>query len=373
MRCLILLISLALAAPALAQDGPARFAIGDDSYAAGSTVTHDAEGTDDLFMAGETLRVQTDIAGSVHLAGRRIAVDGAVGGALYAAGMEVTVTAPVAGDATAFGYAVTLGDVGGDLRASGSDVTLKGEIGGYALVAGETVEIDGAIAGDLSVAAATLNFGSAASVAGVVTLYEEEPGTLDVPERVADPARIVRRDIEAWEGERPDLTPDFNLGRAIASFLLGVIVVAGLAALIAALVPDALAAMRRRLLAAPGRSVWLGFLALSTLTGASILVGLTLIGLILTPAVILAAALAAFAGYIIGVYALGVGLLLLAGRSEPAELSDRAIAAATGAIAAGIIALVPLLGWLFLLGVTLAGTGALTTRLIAPRFFQHDA
>ncbi len=87
----------------------------------------------------------------------------------------------------------------------------------------------------------------------------------------------------------------------------------------------------------------------------------------LAPAAVLVALVAAFAGYVVAAYAVGVGLLLLIGRSEPDSVATRALAAGTGALAVGIVALVPFLGWLFVLALT--GIGAIVIRVFRPGLF----
>ena len=57
------------------------------------------------------------------------------------------------------------------------------------------------------------------------------------------------------------------------------------------------------------------------------------------------------------------------GGSEPDSIADRATAAGVGALTAGIIGLIPFLGWLFVLALVLAGLGAITIRTIRPAFF----
>lgn len=74
------------------------------------------------------------------------------------------------------------------------------------------------------------------------------------------------------------------------------------------------------------------------------------------------------AGYVIGVYVLGVGVMGAGGRDLPSSLGDKALAAFVGAIIAAIIALVPLVGWLAVMVMTLAGIGALVIRVLAPGF-----
>ncbi len=371
-RVFLILTTLVFAGTAAAQEDNALFDLGGDAFRAGGTVTFEAEGVDDLFIAGETVTARSDIGGSAHLAGRDVAMQGAVGGDLYAAGMDVRITGPVAGDATVAGYEVSAGEVGGDLRITGSEVTVSGPVAGYVLAAGEEVTLNGVVEGDMNVAAERLDFGEDARVAGTLTLYEEEPGALEVPDSVAPADRILRRQIEEWDSDWDDARP-FDLSRAVAAFLLGVILVAGLAALVASVVPEELAAMRRKVLARPFKALWIGFLSQSVLVGSAVLLAMTLIGILLSPAAILVAVIAGFAGYVIGAYAFGVGLLLAVGRSEPDSIGDRALAAGVGALAAGILGLVPLLGWLFVLALTLAGVGAIAERLFRPRFLSDEA
>ncbi|NNK78669.1 MAG: hypothetical protein HKP40_08160 [Litoreibacter sp.] len=351
--------------PVLAEDHSAALDFGGDSFLAGRSVTHDRAGTDDLFMAGETVAGRVEITGSAHLAGREVLMEGAVGGDAYVAGEEITLLGNVSGDVTVAGRAVSVAGVGGDLRIAGSEVQLRGDIGGYAMVAGEEIAFDAAVTGDVSLAARDVDWGEMAAIGGRLFVYEEETGALDVPERVVPADRIERREIEEWEGpERP------NLRSAIGKFLFGVIVVAGLAALIAALVPGRLAEMRRQILAQPFKSLWLGFLMQSMLIGAGVLFAMTIIGLLLTPAMLLLVLLGGFAGYVVASYAFGVGLLMAVGTQEPDSIGDRALAAGVGALAAGIIGLIPFLGWLFVLALVLSGIGAITARVVRPVFFS---
>lgn len=366
-RSFFILVSCFFALPVWAEDAPDFFDFGGDTFRAARSVTHDAEGTDDLFMAGEIVTGRSGITGSAHLAGREVTMDGAVGGDVYAMGEEVSFRGDVSGDATIVGRAVSLAGVGGDVRVGGSEVRLNGAIGNSAIVAGESVTFNAAVAGDVSLAAKKIDWGEAASIAGQLVIFEEEPGDLEVPSRVVPSDRIERREIEEWDGPR---VPSWRW--AIANFLLGVVVVSALAALIAALVPERLAEMRRQVLAQPFKTLWLGFLAQSVIIGAGVLFGMTIIGLLLTPAMVFLALAVGFAGYVVAAYAFGVGLLLAFGKPEPDSIGDRALAAAVGALSAGIIGLIPFLGWLFVLALVLAGIGAITRRVIRPTFFADS-
>ena len=365
-RFLTVLVAGLFAMPAWADEDTAAFSFGGDLFHAGRSVSHDAADTDDLFMAGERVAGKTGITGSAHLAGRKVDMEGAVGGDAYLVGEEVTLRGDVSGDATLAGRAVSVAGVGGDLRIAGSELQLSGEIGGYAMVAGEEIEFDAVIGGDVSLAARNVNWGSAALISGQLIVFEEELGELEVPERVVSSDRVERREIEEWEGPRP---PSWR--RAFGGFLLGVIVVAALAALIAALVPERLAEMRRQILARPFHTLWLGFLMQSTVIGAGVLFAMTIIGLLLAPAMLVLALVGGFAGYVVAAYAFGVGLMLAFGRQEPNSIGERSMAAGIGALSAGIIGLIPFLGWLFVLALVLAGLGAITMRVIRPAFFAN--
>ncbi len=363
-RVLLILAASVVAMPAYAQDDRATFDFGGDAFLAGRSVSHTSDGTDDLFMAGDRVEGNSDISGSALLAGREITMDGAIGEDAYAFGEEIEFRGDVSGDVTVAGRVVSVSGVGGDLRIAGSELRLLGNVGGYAMVAGEDVAIDGQIAGDVSLAAQDIEWGDAASISGTLVVYEEETGELEIPERVIPADRVERREIEEWEGpQRP------TWGRAIASFLLGVIVVAGLAALIASLVPDRLAEMRRQILARPFHTLWIGFLTQSAVIGAGVLLAITLIGLLFAPAIVLLALIGGFAGYVVAAYAFGVGLTIAFGKPEPDSIGDRALAAGIGALVAGVIGLIPFLGWLFVLALVLAGVGAITMRVIRPAFF----
>ena len=367
------LLTLAAGA-ALAEEDSGRFSIGSDAFRAAQTVTFSDEGQADLFLIGERVTAASDIDGTAHLAGRWLTLAGDIGGNAYAMGQQVTLTGAVQGNASLIGQEVTVrGPVAGNLRASGSELTVSGDIGGYAMLAGERVRLDSVIAGDAALTARRADFGPGARVAGTLTVYENHPGQLSVPASVAPEARIERRRIEEWQGGWRG-RHGMSWRGALGSFLFGVLLVAAVAALIAALLPEALAAMRRRILDRPGRTLGAGFIALSAIAGAGLVVALTGIGILLTPAFFLLAVLAGFIGYVVGSYAFGVALLSAAGRRLPDSIGDRALAAGVGALAAGVIGLLPVLGWLFVLLLLLTGLGALAIRLLpdhmlgAPRY-----
>ncbi len=369
MRLLLFVLALTGFGAALAaEEKEASLRISDDVFRAGQEVVHDQSGADDLFMAGETVRSNSEILGSAHLAGRRVEQGSAVGEDLYAAGMRVTSTGAIGGDATVAGYNVKVGPVAGDLRATGSTVALTGDIGGYALVATEELQMGGAIGGDAYIAAEEISFDPGAKIEGQLVLYERNVGSLKIPETVVPADRIERRNLSEWDHDIASYRV-VSWWAVLGRFLLGLIVVTGMAALAAALLPEQLANVRQRLLEQPLRALWFGFLTQAALIGATVLLAMTLIGILVSPATVLLAILSGLAGYIVGVYAFGVGIMQRVGRGLPEKWSEKAIAAVVGAVLAGLIGLIPFFGWLFVLALTLVGIGAIALQLFRPQFF----
>ncbi len=368
-RFLFAAIILVLAtSPLAAQDKKRAFDFSGDRFLAGATVVQDAEGVDDLFMAGETVRSEQAITGSAHLAGRKVTVKGEIGGDAYLAGMDVLLNGKVAGDATVSGYNVEVGEVVGDLRVSGANLSISGPVSGYALIAGDEVQIKSVIKGDVSLTARDLNFAQDARIEGKLTVYEQKLGEAEIPAQVISEDRVERREVSEWSEVAKEMEV-WDWRSALTSFLMGVAIVAIVAALIAAFVPEKLAELRRSILDRPFRSLWFGILAESVVVGSTILLIMTLIGLLLAPATVLTALAVGFAGYVVAAYSVGVGLLMAIGRSEPNNIGSRALAAGVGALVVGLIALIPFIGWLFVLAVSLAGVGSIAIWLFRPKFF----
>jgi hypothetical protein len=361
-------VALAAVAAGAASAQDETLALGGDVFRGGGTVEHGEAGANDVFLAGERVGLRAPISGTAHLAGRRVEAAAEVGGSVYAAGYSVAVVAPVAGSATLAGYEVEVdAPVGGSLRAFGSTVRVSAPVEGPAFLAGEEVALDAALAGDVALAAETLEFGEGATIGGRLVLYGDEDTRAQVPERVVPPDRIELRTPEGWDAGGPMHMRGPTVAEAAAGFLVGVAVLALLAWVAALIAPVGIEALRDRTALRPFATLGLGFLALSALIGASVVIALTVIGLVIAPAVLLVAVLFGLAGYVVAVYMFGAGLWEVLGRSEPDTAGERAASALIGALAACVILLVPFLGWLFVLAAVLVGMGALTAALLRRR------
>ena len=369
LKSLLPILFVAMAAPAVAQDD-ADWRFGDDAFMAGRTVTLSGDGVDDLFAAGYKVTARSEVGGSAHMAGRYVTLDARVGENFYGAGMEVDVDGPVAGDVTVLGESLSVTEpVSGDLRATGANVEVSAPVAGYAILAGDQVMLDAEITGDVALAAANVDWGDAASVAGTLHVYSDDPDDIDVPERVAPADRVERhemRDFEGMDGMPGAERPGFFA--RLQGWVGSVVVIGLLGTLFAAVAPDYVAKLRERALARPLRTGWIGFLGLSVLVGSVLFLAMTGIGVLLIPVSLIAAVVLAITGYVVGTYVLGVWATGMAGRGMPDSTGDRAIAAFAGAAIGALIGLIPFLGWLAVMAIFLVGAGALVVRMFAPGF-----
>lgn len=92
----------------------------------------------------------------------------------------------------------------------------------------------------------------------------------------------------------------------------------------------------------------------------------TLIGIFVAPAVVVLAVVLALLGYLIAVYLVGRTLWGWFGALPPDTIGERGIAALIGAAAVGPVLLIPYLGRLLILALTLTGIGALTVAIFRP-------
>jgi len=367
-QILLLILATLLPGLAAAQDEPGVFQSGGDVYVGGEAAGYAAPVAGDLFVAGQDAATSAAVAGTAHMIGQTIRVSQPIGQNLYAAGQTIDVTAKVDGNVTAVGQTVTVADVGRNVRAAGQTVTLNGAVAGSAVASGQTVALNGVVAGDLAISAAAVRFGPGATVAGTLTLYSDKPEAIEVPASVAPAERIQRKTVSDWQAEAPSAMPVSR--RTIwRGLLTSIVTVTVLAAILAALMPEGLARIRSTLTGSPARSLWFGFLTLSAAIGAVVVLAMTIIGLLGVPVAIALAVLGGFLGYIVGAYALGVWLLSLIGRDAPAQWIERAGSAAVGAVVIALIGLIPFVGWLAVLALTLAGLGAMCITWFRPAFF----
>ena len=339
------------------------------------------------FAAGEPVRSD-----NLYRAGPTVRIAEPVGGDLLAAGGRVVVERTVARDAAIAGGDVTLhADIGEDLRAAAGQVRLEGRVGGDARIAGGRVSLarTAVVAGEARLfggevevlgrlpAGSRIRAGHA-TIAGEVDgdlhveadSIELQPGARIKGKLVYASARPLVRDpaaqIEGGEVRQP--MPEHpgapQRGQAASGFgavmaLLGLVAAAAVWAL---LFPELSQRAQARLAKAPGTSLALGAAVFVVVPILMLVLLITIIGAPLALALLAAYGLVLLAGYLVVAGMLSDRLLQATTRAAPTR-AQHLLALAAAVVLLGLLAVVPVVGWLLTLVALMAGTGALVERL----------
>lgn len=366
-RFLALVLALAAAGPAAADREEVLEYMGRDLVAAGERVTVSGADLDGAFAAGETVELVSPTREDALLAGRHVTVRAPVGDDAYLAGELVDVDAPVAGRVVAAGETVTLtagAATGGGLRLFGRRVEVAGTIAGDVWIMAETVRLSGSFAEDVTVSARIVDIAPGARFDGLLTLRApEEPA---VPDSAVPPDR---RRYEKWEPEDWDWEagPGGLVGvafGAIMLFPLSLLVTGAILLAAAGGTMDRIAAAGA---ARPAASIGNGLVVLAVWGMAALLLVFTVVGAPLGLLMALAFPLILMLGYVSGALTLALGAWHSLGRPLPGGLGRFGLLA-VALLALAIVGLIPVLGFIVGLLVTLAGLGA---ALIAMRGSGH--
>ncbi len=316
----------------------------DDLYAAGLKVVVEGVIEGDLIaFAAEEVVISGEVRGSVIAATPSVVVSGRVGGSVRATGSRVEVTGSVGRDVVAAVFAVTLSPdstVTGDVWLWAFRATISGSIGGDLEGTLRTMDLEGEVEGDVEITATRLRVTGPLTVGGDLG-YRSPREATGLDEATVDGAVVH---------ETP-LPPNIRV-RALgllARFLI-VIGLTAAALLVAWGWPDRTARAGDRGSKRPLGAYWRGALIVFMpllITGVAALV------LLLAPATASLPLLAIFAPLVLLAATVVLVLCLVAG--APAVLAlGRALpgrrgiygAIVLGSVLAGVLWLLPLVGWL---------------------------
>lgn len=360
---LVLVGFLAFGSPAGADE---PLVLGGDLYASGWSARLKEPSPRDALAVGFSVNLEGRVEGDGHALGFNVDIEGPVGRNLYTSGFSVTVEQPVGEDVTAAGFNLHLrkgAAVGGNARLTGGTVTLDAPIAGSLLAAAGVLNLNGAIAGDARLTAGTLVFGPEARIDGMLTYASRTP--IDIPTSVIAPDRV--RFEQLAMGSAVDKVQD-TMGRSMPhfwpsffglffGFVVTILFLIATAAVLLALIPRQVEALRSDAIGAPFRSIGLGVIGLATLVGLVPVSAMTLVGLPLIPVILLAILTLWIVGYLLGVYALA---WRVAGSFRPLEptLMMRLAVIAVGLVVAATLNFIPFVGWLINLLLIFLGLGA---------------
>lgn len=351
-----------IAAPAARADEERPSALvvrtmGSDTFVAGEAPRVAQAVKGDLVATGGDLRIAAPVAGDVIAAGGAVSLEAPAGQDLYAAGCRMNLAGDIARNARVVGCNASLGPqarIGGNASFAAGRVEVLGSIGGYLQAASGKVLIDGAVAGDVDVAAGALELGPRARIGGKLRYRGGEP-------LKQDPAAQVQGGIERLEMPPRHKERERGAGRvALGVWTLGLMV---LAAVLVAALPGVSARVLESARTRPGWSLLAGFVALATIPVAVVVLLATVIGIPLALLALIDYVALLLVGYVAGGAALGDAALRRWLAARAAHRGWRALFAALGVLAIGILALIPWLGGLIAFLALLAGMGALVLQL----------
>lgn len=354
---LALVFALTLPGPATADRDEVREFIGRDLVAAGDLVTVSGDDLDGAFAAGETVEMISPTREDALLAGRRVKVRAAIGDDAYLAGETVDVAAPVAGRVVAAGETVTLNAetvTGGSVRLFGRRVEVAGAVGGDSWIVAETVRLSGRFAGDVTVSASDVDIDPDARFEGM--LITRAPAEPVVPERAAPPER---RRYEHWEPSEWDWewAPRGMLGAAAGAVLLFPMSLLVAGAILLAAASDAMGRIVEVGMARPAASIGGGLVVLAVWIVAALLLLVSVLGTPLGLLMGLAIPLIVMLGYVTGALTLSLGAWRSLGKPIPGGLGRFGLLA-LGLLVLSLVGLIPVVGFIAGLLVTLGGLGA---------------
>lgn len=316
----------------------------------------------DLVGGGPSIEVSGALPGDVMLAAGQVRFSGSADGSYLGAGQDQRIGGRVGGSVRAAGGRVHLGgEVGRNVTLAGGDVSLEenavvgrnaylagglvevlGRVEGSLRVAGGDVVLDGPVTGSVHVESGRLRLGPGARIEGDLR-YRTDEG-----EATIDPVARIEGSVQALaprpEGGGRTL---FRVLRILAFVVTGGVMVA--------LLPGPAREAARTVRYRGAASLGLGLLWLLLVPIVVLVVGVTVVGL---PLAVIVAALYAVSLYLGPIApALWLGDRLLPRHPEGSRAAALTAFAVGGAVLA-VLAILPVVGILVRLLVTLAGLGA---------------
>ena len=255
---------------------------------------------------------------------------------------------------TAWGNVLVEGEVEGDVSSGFGDIEIDGPVRGDVDAGFGNVTINGPVGGNVKAGFGDLNLEQNAQIDGEIYVGH---GTIrEHPEAQLQGSQEIGM-ISGFEGEKPPFEDYFS---DMIGWALMTLVLVGAAVLLAVVVPGPLRASARSLETSPGRSLVLGLGSFPAMIVLSILLAITGVGILL---LILLWPVYLLFGPSVAAYFLGRKVVLATGRYRAGD----ALAAVVGAVLVAVVFLIPFLGGLIFVALTLLGTGGAVLALLARR------
>lgn len=345
---------------------------GPQAQQAGELITIQEPVAEDLYLAGRGIHVLSEINADLVAAAWRIVVEKTVSGDLIAAAEQVMVRGDVGDDARLAGRTITIaGQVGDDAIAAGETISLIPEatVGGRFWVAGRTMEIAGTVTKELRAAGQTVTIsgvvqGDAFLVAETIEILPGARLDGDLFYRSPNEAFIAAEAVIAGSVQRQELEmperPEFPVIPVLVGLTLSLLLCASIVYwLFPRLTHHASGAVKRD----PFKCLGLGLTVVLVMPVLAIVLMITVLGIPLGLVVVALYPVALLIGFLLGLYVLSNGLLMLLRKGTEVSTGWRFIALVLAIIVLLLTQLIPFVGGLALLFLFLFGLGALALHL----------
>lgn len=328
-------------------------------YTAGGSVLINSTVLGDIYVAGGDVTIEGSVEGDVVVLAGSAYINGVVGGDVRAIAGDVTINNTVAGDVVLFGGTVNLSDraaVAKDVVIDAGNIKIAGPIAGSLTAKGSMVEVNSAVTGAVAITAYDkLTIGPNA-VFGENAKYKSWQEA-----KIADGALVSNLSYEPIDRKRTDhfagaFTAIFSIGFIIKLLAM---IFAGL--LLINLFPRKAYEFVNHLDVHKWSNLGVGFIGLIVMPIAAIIALITFIGFYAGVILFLLWILWIVVGSLIGTVYAGTWVYKLLTKRAELVLDWQAVV--IGVVTVAIIGLVPVVGWLIVIMLSLAGFGTILSQI----------
>lgn len=330
--------------------------LNDDAYIAGGLVQLEADVNGDLMIAGGSVTTDAKVSQDLTIAGGEITVRGEVGDDLRIGGGNVLIDSTVKDDVLIGAGNVELGPnsfVGGNLTFGAGNLVLNGIINGHVLGGAGNILINNEIKGDVTLYnVETLQFGPKGKILGSLLYKSAEEAKGLTEEKVLGLIEYEKiKPIVSKEDAKNfiwTMVAGFSIFRLLSALFVGLFFIWIFRFCMLHTVETA----HKKSL----KSLGIGFLILVLTPIAALLFLISGIGIPISFFLMLSWLLALFVAKLVAMLMIGMKIVKI---KEKSGFLRTYGAFALGAFLFIVIGLIPVIGWLFKLLLTLIGLGAI--------------
>ncbi len=326
--------------------------ISDDLYASGGVLSVQKGVNGDLIAAGGKVDINEEITQDLMVAGGDISVNGAIGDDVRMAGGSIRIDATIKGDLLAAGGDVSLADssfVGGDVNMGAGNIMLGGVINGDLRLAGGSVYLNSDVKGDVTLYNFDkIKFGPSARIQGDLSYrYAKE---LEIPTGMVNGDVVYKNIPESQiEANMPVIFAGFSLFSLLATLFFGLFLI-WLGRYYVIHVSTTAYEITLK-------SLGVGFLVLILTPIAALILLITTIGVPMALVLMAFWFVALYVAKVMAAILIGFKIVKVSGKSSFSRIFG---SFALGALIFMLIGMVPIVGWVINLVITLIALGSLT-------------